>query len=211
MKRILAAAMIVALAGVATQANATGLYGGFKGGVNFGDINGDNAPDNTSMRTGFLGGVFIGNPINEQFGLRAEVLYAQKGVKGDVEVNNTTVEGTYKLDYIDIPLEFVVNFAAGDKMGFNIFAGPSFNFNTSAKVDAGQYGEGDIDNIKGFEFGAVIGAGLSYMFSSASFIVDARYSLGATSASDDIDGQSVDVKNAGIGIMAGFSFPLGSK
>jgi hypothetical protein len=38
-----------------------------------------------------------------------------------------------------------------------------------------------------------------------------RYGIGATSILKEIEGVSFDVKNRGIGIMAGLAFPLGGK
>ena len=212
MRRILCAATAIMAMSWVTQVNAGTMTAGFKGGVNWGDLSGDNAPDNASMRTGFQGGAFLRSDINPQFGVQGEVLYVQKGVEGDFLTDDLDIHpATYKLDYIDIPIVFVANFPAGDKFGFNVFGGPSFNFNTGATADVEEHGSVDLDNVKGFEFGAVIGAGLAYKLSSMSLIADVRYSLGASSISDDIDGESIDVKNRGIGLMAGLSFPLGAK
>jgi hypothetical protein len=203
---MLCAAMLV----IATGADAK-KYAGVKGGVNMADFSGDNAPDNSSTRTGFCGGAFYGVGINEQFGVRGELNYIQKGASGDVETEDLDIHsGTYKLDYVEIPLLFVAGFPAGEKFEFSLFAGPTFAFNTTAEVEIPAHNETlDLDNVKGFEFGAAIGGGVAYMLSSFSIIADVRYGIGATSIREDVAGQSVDVKNSGIGVMAGVQFPLG--
>jgi hypothetical protein len=207
MKRLVVFAMVTILAGFAVQANAGKMYGGIKGGVNFADLKGDDAPDNTSMRTGFMGGVFAGTNVNEDFGFRVEVLWAQKGAKAD----SANVEVTYKADYVDIPLLFVFNVSSSESMVFSLFAGPSLNFNISAKteVDGTDY---DIDNIESFEFGGAIGAGIAKKMAGGKAVgLDARYSLGATSIIGDVAGESVSVKNSGIGVMVFFQVPLGAQ
>ena len=196
MKRSLVILSAVAMVAFAAQAQAGGMYAGVKGGVNIANIGGDDAPDNTSSRTGFQGGLFIGKHVNENIGFRVEGLYVQKGAKaGSPEV-------TEKLDYIEFPILFVYDFPAGETLGFNLFAGPTLGFNISAKVE-----DTDLDNIKSFEFGAAIGAGLEKKMASGKGIgLDVRYSLGATSY---VDIEDVSVKNHGVGIMASFSVPIG--
>lgn len=209
--RTMVGMLCVAMLVVATGADAK-KYAGFKGGVNLGDFSGDDAPDNSSTRTGFSGGAFYGIGINEQFGVRGEVNYVQKGSEGAVQTEDGDIhDGTYKLDYVEIPLLFVADFPAGDKFAFSIFAGPTFAFNTTAEVEVPAHNATEsLDNIKGFEFGAAIGGGIEYMLSSFSIIADLRYSLGASSVADDA-GESIDIKNTGIGVMAGVKFPLGGK
>jgi hypothetical protein len=204
--------LCVAMLVVATGADAK-KYAGVKGGVNMGDFSGDDTPGNSSTRTGFSGGAFYGIGINDQFGVRGELNYVQKGAEGAVQTEDgDTHDGTYKLDYVEIPVLFLADFPAGEKFAFSIFAGPTFAFNTTAEVEVPAHNETEkLDNVKGFEFGAAVGGGIEYMLSSFSIIADLRYSLGASSVSDDVDGVSIDVKNTGIGIMAGVKFPLGAK
>ncbi len=206
---IVAGVLSLALAGPAA---AGAMYAGVKGGVNLGDITGDNAPTNTSMRTGFMGGGFIGGDLAGQFGIRGEVLYTQKGVDGDIRTKDGDVHpGHARLDYIDVPVLFDAQLPAGDRFGFDVFAGPSFNFNIKSEVETEDGLEDRKDSTKSFEFGAVVGGGLRYALSSVSIIADVRYSLGASTISEDVAGQSVDAKNRGIGFAAGVSIPIGGE
>jgi hypothetical protein len=209
MKRTLLTISAIALVAFAATANAAGdMYAGIKLGANFADVSGDDAGD-TSMRTGFQGGLFIGKNVNEQFGFRLEGLYVQKGAKADEEITpGTTVEVVTKLDYIEFPILFVYNLTNSESMGFNLFAGPTLGFNINAQAEADGGESADIDNIKSFEFGAAIGAGLAKKMAGGKAIgLDARYTLGATSV---VDVEDVSVKNRGIGLMAFYQIPLGS-
>ncbi len=212
MKRILTLSA-VALMAIAATANAAGMYGGIKAGVNFANAS---DIDNSSMRTGFQGGLFIGKDVSPQFGFRVEGLWVQKGVKADEDVDTgsgtVTVETTTKLDYIEFPILFVYNLSNSENMGFNIFAGPTLGFNVGANAEADGYGSVDIkDNIESFEFGAAIGAGLAKKMAGGKAItLDARYTLGATGAGKDVPDGEDNPKNRGIGIMLGYQIPLGS-
>jgi hypothetical protein len=202
---------VIALVSFAAQAQAGTMYGGIKAGVNFANLSGDDADTyvpNKSMRTGFQGGLFIGTHVNDQFGFRVEGLYVQKGAKAD----SASVTATTKLDYIEFPILFVYDISSSEKMGFNLFAGPTLGFNIGAKAE-----DRDIkDSIKSFEFGAAIGAGLEKKMAGGKALgLDVRYSLGATSVAEDVTTSSTtaspSVKNRGIGIMVGYSVPLGAK
>lgn len=216
MRKFVAVLSAVALIGFASQASAAGMYAGVKAGANFGNVSGDDAPDDTSMRTGFAGGLFLGKDVSEEFGFRAEALWVQKGASWDEDFGPGigVFEVTGKFDYIDIPVFFVYHLPAGETVKIDLFAGPSFNFNISAKGEVDGGDEEDIENVKGFEFGAAIGAGITKMMASGkAFGLDARYSLGATSVIEDVDTPSgtveTDLKTSNIGVMAFFQFPLG--
>lgn len=208
MKRFLVTLSVIAMFAFAAQAQAAGMYAGVKGGVNIANVGGDDAPDGSSSRTGFMGGLFVGKHVSENIGFRLEGLYVQKGAKADEEITpGNTVEVTSKLDYIEFPILFVYTFPAGEKMDFNLFAGPTLGFNMTAKAEADGGESADIDNIKSFEFGGAIGAGLEHKMASGKAIgLDVRYSMGATSI---VDVSDVSIKNHGVGVMASFSVPIG--
>ena len=199
---------VVILAG--SIANAAG-YAGVKGGVNIASLSGDGV-DELDSRTGFMGGAFYGFSFADEFGLRIEGLYVQKGAEGEFVLpgDDHGHESVVKLDYVEFPVLVTMGIPAGDKLAFNIFAGPTFAFNTTAEVEVTEHDETvDLgDSVESFEFGAAIGGGLEYMLSSFSIVFDARYSLGA---SNIVDAEGADTKNRGIGIMAGVQFPLGAK
>ena len=208
MKRFLTISVASMLALFATSAGAGRVTGGLKAGGNFGDFAGDNAPEHLSGRSAFQGGAFVQWPINQRLGVRGNVLYVQKGAEGDYLTDDGDIHpALYKVDYVDVPIEFVAAFPLGDtKFGYNVFAGPSFNFNTSARAAVEEHGTLDLEHVKSFEFGAVVGIGITYDLEKFSLIGEGRYSMSVTSLSDD-----VDIKNRGVGVLGGISFPLGAE
>jgi hypothetical protein len=208
MNRLGIAACAVLLVAMAGQAHAERITAGVKAGGMFADFGGDDAPENLTTRNAFMGGGFVAFPINARLGVRAEVLYVQKGAEGDFVTDDNDIHtALYKLDYVDIPVLFTGNFPAGSsQFAFNVFAGPSFNFNLGAKAAVDEHGTLDLPDVRSFEFGAVVGAGVAYELDKLSLIGDVRYSMSVTSASD-----SDDVKNRGIGVMGGISFPISAE
>lgn len=208
MKRILTLSA-VALVAMAATANAAGMYGGIKAGANFANVS---DIDGSSMKTGFMGGAFVGKDVNEQFGFRVEGLYVQKGAKFDIPATTLTPAGevTAKADYIEFPILFVYNLSNSETMGFNVFAGPTLGFNISASTDPETAGVDPKDNTESFEFGAAIGAGLiKKMAGGKGITLDARYSLGATGVNKEDFANGDNPKNRGIGVMLGYQIPIG--
>jgi len=207
MKRFIVAISAIAMTAFAVQAQAGKMYGGVKAGVNFANLS---DVDDSSMRTGFQGGLFVGTHVNDQIGFRVEGLYVQKGAKEDVTIPpaTTSTEVTAKGDYIEFPILFVYDLSSSETMGFNLFAGPTLGFNISAKVE-----DQDVkDDTESFEFGATIGAGLEKKIANGKAVtLDARYSLGATGLGKDVPDNVDNPKNRGIGIMVGFQVPLGAQ
>lgn len=212
MKRFVAAICTVALVAFAAQANAGNMYGGIKAGANFGNLS---DVDNSSMRTAFQGGLFIGTQISPEFGFRAEGLWVMKGAKFDEDLGAPigVVESTIKLDYIEFPLLFVYTLPAGESVGIDLFAGPTLGFNIGAEVEVEGGDAIDVkDDTESFEFGAAIGAGIAKKMASGKSIgLDVRYSLGATSIAKNVDSGDPEPKNRGIGLMAYFQVPLGAQ
>ena len=220
MKRIFLTLTAIALIAFAATANATGMYAGIKAGANFGDMSkaedflkaeaGSGVSVSTSMRTGFMGGLFVGKDVNPQFGFRVEGLWVQKGIKADYTASGVSASGTTKLDYIEFPILFVYNLSNTEKMGFNLFAGPTLGFNVSAKGEAGGTSQDIKDNVESFEFGGAIGAGLAKKMAGGKAItLDARYSMGGTGVGKDVPSGVDNPKNRGIGLMIGYQIPIG--
>ncbi|MDH4037117.1 MAG: PorT family protein [Candidatus Krumholzibacteria bacterium] len=210
MKKLILSICVLSLVSIGVSQASAAKWAGVKGGINMADFGGSDAPDNTSMRNAFAGGAFFGWGINEQFGIQIEGLYMSKGAKGKDDSGGTPVDATVKLDYIEFPILFAVRFPAGEKLAFDIFAGPTLGFNIKAEYEAGGETQDVKDETESFEFGAAFGGGFYYMLESFSILADVRYGIGATTTQKDFEGQSYDVKNKGIGIMVGVAFPLGS-
>jgi hypothetical protein len=114
-----------------------------------------------------------------------------------------------KLDYLEIPL--LVKIMPGTKGSVKpyLFAGPAVAIKVSGKVKAefeGESDEEDLEDVKGTDFGLVVGAGVDFGFGASgkgNLSVDIRYNLGLSTISD-FEGD--DVKNGVFSLMVGYSF-----
>lgn len=151
---------------------------GAKGGVNFSNLYTSDAETN-KMMTGFNVGLYSKLPLTDNIAFQPELYFTTKGA--EVTYNNTFVDGTarYKLNYIEMPLLFVINVA----QNFNIQAGPYAAYLISGKVK----NESNInlfdfeENINADDYNRIdagIAAGAGFDFRSVSF--GARYSYGLT-------------------------------
>ncbi len=195
----------VLLMGVFHDAEARKSYFGVKGGLNHANIVGDDA-DELEPRDRFAGGVFYGMEFTDDFGMRIDGLYVQKGAEGEfVEPGEDHGhQSTISLDYIEFPVLFMVGFSTSEKFGANLLLGPTFGFNLSAELEDQDHGETVDLEVETFELGATFGGGVEYKVSTWSLIGDVRYALGGTSINDEFDG-----KNTGVVILVGVKFPLG--
>lgn len=196
---------------------------GFVGGVNLADMDVDETGNvDLKNRTGLGAGGVLEIGLGSNLALRLEPMYLQKGVKAEeTDPQSGTVEITFKLDYIEVPLFFKLGLGSGTGVRPYLLAGPTVGFNTSAKaeVSAGGFSvSGDIGELfKSVDFGAGFGAGFDFPFGNNSFFIEGRYALGLANILEEGDvnlgGEQVAVqgeaKTKGIQIMAGVSFPLG--
>lgn len=187
----LAFAAIVTLPAVATaQSPATF---GVKAGVNIATLKFDDDEDSGDVKSlvGAVGGLFLGKQINDTFGFRVEGLYSQKGAK-DAESGE---DAKFKLTYIDVPVLLTLGPASSGDTRFNVFTGPQFSFNTKAEFEFDGLTEDADDEVKGTDFGWVLGAGLE----KGRITADARYTLGLSNIAEG----GGSVKNGVFAVMVG--------
>lgn len=177
---------------------------GIKGGVNFANLNfeGDGADVNFDSRTGFVGGLFVVVPSNTPFALQAEALFSQKGA----EAEEGDFSSKIKLNYLDVPVLARVSSPASSGTSFHVFGGPSFGFKLSGETESSFDGEEETedldDEVKGFDLGLVLGAGVEF----GRFVIDGRYSWGLTDINNEEEDEGVKVKTRTFSVMAGFRF-----
>lgn len=199
---------------LALPAGAQTMQLGVKGGYDRSTFGGQNATG-TEARSDFAGGVFLTLPLAPVFALQPELLYVPRGA----QVTESGFTGKFKLDYAVIPvLARVLIPTQGSAVRPAIFAGPYVGLKTSCKVEVsggGFNGSMNCDaatqgttNIKGTDFGATFGGGLDLDLGGATALIEARYDLGLTTI--DATTNPDDVKNRGILVFVGFSFPIGS-
>jgi len=178
---------------------------GVKGGLNLANVIGDDA-ENTSMKIGFVGGVFMCYNITEIFAIQPELLFSMKGAKfeeGDLEAN-------LKLNYFEIPLLLKVNLPTEGKMKPSLYAGPALGILMSAK-----YEDEDVkETAKSMDIGIIAGVGVGYQMEKGMLFAEFRYEVGMTGLSDYNDAEledmglteQPDTKNSVMSIMVGYGF-----
>ncbi len=208
MKKFTFALMLAAVAlFVASPLFAEGMMFGIKGGINLANITGDDAED-TTMKMGGVGGVFMCYNITEIFAIQPEVLFSMKGAKYDITILDETYEATMKLNYIEIPVLFKVNLPTEGKMKPSLYAGPALGILMSANAEVEDVSEDIKDDMKGTDIGLLAGAGIGYQMENGSLLsFEVRYEVGMTSIADTGDSDvDVDVKNSVISVMVGYGF-----
>jgi len=195
----------VCLTGVAA---AQGVEVGVKGGFTFADIPNyaeliDDDGGNAEMRVGAVVGGHLGFALGRVIGLQTEVLYKQKGLKASAP-EGIDESVTLKLDYIEVPV--LLRFGPMGRNGLQFLVGPSFNFNTRARVVLeGMFDdEEDVkDGFEDFELGLVLGAG----YYGSPLIIEGRYEEGLTGIADDPGFSEADTyRNRTFMVLMGFRF-----
>jgi hypothetical protein len=188
---------------------------GFKLGPSFSTLSSDEDEGQKTL-TKFTGGGFIRFDMGN-FGLQPELMYVSKGAKfSDVE-DGMAFEGSLQLDYIEIPVLFVLPFGTGAGMAPHVYAGPAFafeagcsfgfsggGFNVSADCDDGD-GEFTGDRRK-LDVGAMIGGGISVPMGPGAVLLEARYNFGLINLIKD---SNETLRNRSGAVLVGYSMPLG--
>lgn len=190
----------------------TGLQMGAVVGANFFTFGGSDA-SNVTTRTAFYAGTALTIPLGRTFFLQPELLYSAEGAKTSV-VDSTfgTIEGTFKLAYISVPVLFGLNLGGGGS-GLRLYAGPVLNLNVTCDLEATNQGSTMSSSCKdaglsakSSTVGATVGAGVRLRVGHGAILLDARYSR---DLSDAFDGSNV--RNQGLSVGAGFTVPLGAR
>lgn len=151
-------------------------HGGVLAGFNGSQVEGDLTKGYNKI--GFIGGVWIQTPINDDFFWSMELKYSQKGSQINPTVKNDNRYYVYSLSYVDLPV--LVGYNYKDK--FSFFAGLSFDYLVD-KWGIDNYGEDPMvlySNLSEWELGML--AGVKVPFESMinkrwaeNFFVDLRF------------------------------------
>jgi len=183
------------MAGILTSASAQVMHGPVVG-VNFANVAGDDAKDN-SMITSFHAGWFIDFLLNEKITIQPQLIYSGKGT--DFEHEDKTLP--LHLNYIEVPVWFRYNL----NHGFHFDLGPYAAFLVSATLDGNKEMNGDkiSDGYKTMDFGGAAGIG-DELGNGLGFVLS--YQLGFSNIADFEGG---DLSNNSI--CFSFSYTLGKK
>lgn len=220
MHRFIVGFVAVALAAlVAGPLAAQDWYLGVEGGVNISDISLDDSEDELDSETGVRVGAVVRYDFapDGTFGIQSGVAYSQKGASEDVDGGELAIE----LDYIELPLLFVVNVGTDSPVRPRFYAGPQVAFeascslvgtdgSTSVDVDCDSNALEEIDEFetKSTDFSVLFGGGLEVEAGPGVLTFDGRYDLGLTNINDSLGADQIDAKNRNIQIAAGYAVRL---
>lgn len=204
---VLLVGSVLAMPLVAQSPAAGPLRVGILAGINSATVAGDDTEDADRL-TGLLAGVYLVKPISGALAFRPELLYSQKGAETSFDDEDGAGKAKIKLTYIDVPVLLQFEGTGSSDVRPQLYAGPSFGFKTSCKLEGSGSGvsvsldcdEAEID-VKSFDLGGVVGAGLTFPVGDLRAAVGARYQHGFT----DLDADAV-VKNRVLSFYVGLEF-----
>ncbi len=151
---------------------------GIHAGVDLTNLRHNGFTDSFSSRPAFAGGVFATFQFGQAFALQPEVNYIQQG--SYIRAVATAPRGSFRLNYLQVPLLFKFLLPITTPFKPNIFAGPyaAYRLNTASTRVSGV--NTDVTTIHRWDWGGVFGAGIDLvnLKQGARITADARYILG---------------------------------
>ncbi|ADB40961.1 porin family protein [Spirosoma linguale] len=229
MKRIVLAGVFALFGLLATQSAFAQVQVGIRGGANFGfaskpEYLGSLTPDFHSS-IGPTGALFLDIPLSERVSFRPEVSYIRKGVaiKEGFDINlggfslPIGASIAYQSQQIEVPLLFKFNLTDGPVQPY-VIAGPAVSYAFDGRIRTRGSAlfttkPFDIDvNYGGmlppWDFSAVGGLGLAMDAGAGKFFIEGRYTHGFT-RQVQVPVVNVNVRNRGVAVSLGYSFPIG--
>ena len=196
---------------------------GIQGGLSFTNFTSKESFENTSRRTGFIGGVTYDFMLTEKYRIGVDILYSQQGVKdkfiltndNDVFIGEEKTEMNY--DYLSLPIKFGYELGEKIKMIPKIGVVPAFVLKaeiTTPTFDGNGIVTGKetidhIDYVSKFDFGGIVELGIetdltkNIIFCSN---LNYKHSLTTFSNSDYFEGQNM--RHYGFSIAVGLKYKL---
>ncbi len=223
MKTTISLITIIALFTLIT--NAQGIRIGLRGGVNFQNINGQDAFGDdlkNDILTGFNLGVNAEIPFAPEFFFQPGLLFTTKGAKSKFLILGQTITSTTTISYLELPLNMLFKPLLGSGhflLGFGPYV--AYGISGTVKQEGGGTSQStdikfkntvtsndpdDVAYLKALDFGANIFAG--YEFSNnLSFQLNAQLGLTDINSQNDLVlNDKTSLKNTGFGFSAGYKF-----
>ncbi len=166
---------LIAFTGITSIQAQDGVKFGVKAGANFANLIGDDAePFDLKSRTNLHAGAVLNVGLNDWLALQPELVYSMQGYEG--EADGVSFDG--QLDYVNVPV--MVDFTVAE--GFSLQVGPQIGINVTAKEEAENGGEIELDAqsvVIETAFGAQYELPVGLFF-------QARYAAGMTQAINDV-------------------------
>jgi hypothetical protein len=178
---------------------------GIKAGVSFANVFSGEIFDR-SYRTGFCGGFFLTYEFTPVFSVQPEVLFVMKGSRHREGFGPNALSEVMSLEYMEVPLLARFRLPISKSMDVHLLAGPSPALGVRFRVNSivgGQPEEESLDNVNGFDIGAVAGAGVDIPVKNGKVCLDFRYTFGLTTISK---GAGNGIKNGALCLFLGYAF-----
>ena len=151
---------------------------GLLGGLNMSGIDIDSPGITETKNVNQLGaGLVLEYDLGENFSLRVEPMYLQKGAE-IIQPGNPNI--TAEMDFIEIP--FLLKYSFGGEISPYVIAGPAIGFlikNELSLESADVSVAVNIDDVtEKLDAGLCLGAGLNIPVGPADFFFEARYTMG---------------------------------
>ncbi len=139
---------------------------GFKAGINSSNLYDTKSESfDHKAKIGLAFGGYLSVPLGKVIGFQPELMYSQKGYKGNGSILGANYDYTRKTDYLDVPLQLQVKPApfltilAGPQYSFLLSKGISFN---SGSVTVDQQNDIENNDIRKNTLGAVVGLDFNF-------------------------------------------------
>jgi hypothetical protein len=210
MKKIFATLLFLgAVLHMAPAAAAGEVTPGLLLGVNLGKISGW-----TSLTWGYRPGLLVGGylnfSLNKVFSFEPQLYFTQKGAQRQQDLGMGVMTTTIALSYIEVPLLLKIAIPLGEDYVTRprIYAGPSIAYRIRGVYKLSYVDPtGDDDEVtpfpdlKRWETGVVVGAGMEFDVKGGLLTIDARYSWSLATITT-----SGDKRNRVLAAVIGFAF-----
>ena len=184
---------------------------GVVGGVNLATFHETPAEEGVTFATRslFEAGAVVDIGLGRRLSLRLEPMFLAKGSNINLDFFGKTDTASLRLSYVELPVLLSLSLGSGSVRPY-VLAGPTVGYLTGAK--ATDQTENDKDVLSMFvrtDLGVSFGGGLRFPADKAQVFVEVRYSLGLKNVAKDSG--DVIVKNRGVQVAAGVTFPFGRR
>jgi opacity protein-like surface antigen len=158
-----------------------------------------------SSYLGLGAGVVVDYLLFENLDLHALPMFLQKG--GKISEDDFTVK--YKISYLNFPVMIRYTIPLDGMFSPYVMAGPNAGIRGKARlVDRGQIRQDETEEIRIFDFGVGFGGGVKVPLENKQVFAETRYVIGLVNVNRNADESTV--KNRGLQILFGITFPIGS-
>ena len=197
MKKFICVLLFLSLSFLGSLNAQTGVRFGLKGGYSLATQYGITPADNiytvdSRNRNGFAGGVFLYFPITESVGIQQELLYAMKGSRQDVTINepvNINTVSEYDLNYFEMPIVIKYKFVNIKNVGIygstgialSLLLNGEYRINSTINMGGPPITveeSGDMKGLDTFDYSFVYGAGTDFKLLKKDFFFDLRMTVG---------------------------------